>query len=284
MAYECIYIFDNKEDRRNVQKYQELAEVICRVKGFLEPRAICRARKMNIFHEVENGYEKQDYLPVYKKDIFLLVYGRPHLLNKASLYEMVLTDTERELVDHLLIGNPEHAGEDFWYENIRAEVKGRIFGNTAELMRKPEDKARDGQPRNGKYFYTLVDSEGTVAIACEDEIQGIIEHDPNFIRSHLVIWEGEAADIETAVRRMENSIDGKDVYTPDNAVKLPLYDYYAILLKYFIRLNKSCSNLPGNFWDWLTKEKEGLYFMRAWIYETMSMLIYDQEDSEDTAA
>ena len=51
MACECMYIFDNTEYRRNMKKYKELEDIICRVKGYLEPLSLYKAKKMNVFQK-----------------------------------------------------------------------------------------------------------------------------------------------------------------------------------------------------------------------------------------
>lgn len=71
MACECMYIFDNTEYRRNMAKYKELEDIICRVKGYLEPLSLYKAKKMNVFQKFNT--EDEEYLPIYKKDLLLWV-------------------------------------------------------------------------------------------------------------------------------------------------------------------------------------------------------------------
>ena len=271
MACECMYIFDNTEYRRNMKKYKELEDIICRVKGYLEPLSLYKAKKMNVFQKF--NAEDEEYLPIYKKDLLLWVYGRPHLHTQEALYEAAETDSERDLIRHLLIGIPDHMNEDFWYENTGERVKKRLYSNAAELMRKPDYMTGDGLAQNGKKFYIVGDLKGNIDIGEKEGVEFLSSTDPDYIHSHFVIHEITASDPETAVQAANKWLHTTHICIGD--MEFELAEYYCILFKYFVRLNKSNPDLPGNFWEWLADGNEEQYFFMAYLYHTTNIVAYE---------
>ena len=51
--------------------------------------------------------------------------------------------------------------------------------------------------------------------------------------------------------------------------------FKSILFKYFVRLNKSNPDLPGNFWEWLADGNEEQYFFMAYLYHTTNIVAYE---------
>ena len=94
MKAESVYIFKNTEDRRNVENYQRLAEMLCRIDGIIKPTELAETRKADRFYkDYDDAQERvpkvRPYFETRKHDLFLWVFGQLSLNDKEELYRIV---------------------------------------------------------------------------------------------------------------------------------------------------------------------------------------------------
>lgn len=272
-----VYIFNRKKDRRNVAMYQKLAELICRVDGFISPQNIAEARKADLFYDnYDDAYEgNTEALPFFetkKRDLFLWVEGQYYLNDKRYLYEVAETAEEQELIDKLLIGYTYHYKAGSWFRETDDKVATRDFGKAAELMRKPEYRASEASPHEGDWYYFIQGEDGSGFTAPAAEAPGFCGQFENFFNRHIVSYEFAASSKKEADEKVHEvmlepciEVEGQKIHRAY---------YYDILFLYFRRLQKSTPDLPANFWDWLTPDKEEQYFECALLYEQTNIFMY----------
>lgn len=280
-----VYIFNKKKDRRNVAMYQKLAELICRVDGFIRPQNIAEARKADRFYNnyddaYENNKETPPYFETKKRDLFLWVEGQYYMNDKKYLYEVAKSAEETELIDKVLIGYTYHYEAGSWFRETDDEVPTRDFGKATELMRKAEYKVKESEPHEGEWYYFIQGEDGTgftVSAAKVPELFGDIK---NFFNRHIVSYEFAALSQKEAEEKVDKVMMKPCIEV--DGLKIHRAYYYGILFLYFRRTQKSTTNLPANFWDWLVPDKEEQYFKYAMLYEQTHVFMHERSD-EDVA-
>lgn len=271
-----VYIFNKKRDRRNVAMYQKLAELICRVDGFISPQNIAEARTAERFYDnyddaYEGNIETLSCFETKKRDLFLWVKGHYYLNEKKYLYDVAETADERELIDKLLIGYTCHYKAGVWFRNTDNKVPTRDFGKATELMRKPEYRVSESNPHEGDWYYFIQGEDGTGVTIASDDAPVICKEIKNFFNRHIVSYEFAASSKQEADEKVNKVMLQPCIEVEGHRIHRAYY--YDILFLYFRRLQKSTTNLPANFWDWLTPDKEEEYFERALLYEQTHMSI-----------
>ena len=282
-----VYIFSKKRDRRKVAMYQKLAELICRVDGFISPQNIAEARKADRFYNnYDDAYEGNTEIPPYfetkKRDLFLWVEGQYYMNDKKYLYEVAKTAEEKELIDKLLIGYTCHYEAGSWFRETDDEVPTRDFGKATELMRKAEYKVKESEPHEGQWYCFVQTQGGAGFTAPLAELPLLAEKIDNFYNSHVVTYELAAQDLKEAEEKSHRIMLEPYKTVEGQGRTLNRAQYYDILFLYFRRIQKSTTDLPANFWDWLVPDKEENYFKYAMLYQQTNVVI--QERNNENAA
>lgn len=281
MRVHYIYIFKNKEDRRNEEMYKKLAEMVCRTDGFTSPQNIARAKKSDRYYDfyAEDSSEHANAVPLFethKNDLFLWMEGETPIDDLSYLYEIAETDEERTLIDNVLPGYTTHYEEGFWFEELPLEVESKIFGKSTELMRRLEDKEKYKDLENDNHYYFIQREDGQCYIVSDSQLPELYDF-YDFYNRFFVSCEIIAPDKETAARRLQNRMVRPVMQVDGINEKIGKADYYLYLFQYFRRLQKTTKSLPANFWEWLDSYPEEKLLNAALLYAKYNLVMYEMD-------
>lgn len=278
MKTASVYIFNNKEDRRNKEMYKKLADLICRIDGPINTQNIAEARKADRFYKTydESVEREPKVLPHFetrKGDLFLWVDGVYHMNDTRYLYEAAETLEEKELADKVLIGYTSHHEEGYWFRDIDSDIPRKVLGKATELMR--QDKYKNGDTKDGTMFYAILNDVGTVILWTKEEAETAAKS-KEFVNTHIVIYESVASDLNDFKKKSDEAMK-RIVAVPGSDEQIDRYTYYDMMFNYFIRLQWTYKSLPANFWDWLKTEGKDCFEMARIFYQT-KVFLYDCSD------
>lgn len=158
-------------------------------------------------------------------------------------------------------------------------IPKRILRNVKSLMRRKEHREEQANPEMGERYYFIQDANGEGFLMLAEEAEGMPKTE-EFLGEHFVACEIVAFN-EAEARNMVRLTMNKPFETVPGTVSEPKkeitrMEYYDILFRYFRRAHMAGADIPDNFWDWLTPEKEKDYFQNALIYTQSHFFMMDE--------
>ncbi len=278
MKTASVYIFNNKEDRRNKEMYKKLADLICRIDGPINTQNIAEARKADRFYKtydesVEGSPKVLPHFETRKGDLFLWVDGGYHMNDTRYLYEAAETLEEKELVGKVMIGYTSHHEEGYWFRDIDSNIPRKVLGKATELMRQEKYKNKD--TKDGTMFYAILNDVGMVIPWTKEEAEEAAKS-KEFVNTHIVIYENTASDPNDFKKKTDEAMK-RCVSVRGTSEPIDRYTYYDMMFTYFLRLQWTYKSLPANFWDWLKADGKDCFEMAQILYQTR-VFLYDCSD------
>lgn len=282
MKAESVYIFKNTEDRRNVENYQKLAEMLCRIDGIIKPTKLAETRKADRFYkDYDDAQERvpkvRPYFETRKHDLFLWVFGQLSLNEKEELYRIVRNEEEKRLVDQLMIGYACLYQSMGRFRDLDIKIKTRDFGKATELMRREKYKSMEAKAEKGQWYYVIQGEDGSLFSVKSDEIEPFTKLE-FFFNRHIVPLEFEAGGKEEAEDMVQRMMRKPCITVEGLGEKISRAEYYDLLFSYFRALQMSAPDMPADFWDWLRPEKEQRYFENALFFYDTRVLTWDHNE------
>lgn len=277
MKIASVYIFNNKEDRRNEENYKKLAELICRIDGPINTQNIAETRKADRFYKthaesMEDNPKILPYFETRKGDLFLWVDGKYEMHDTRYLHDVAETLEEKELADKVLIGYSSHHEEGYWFRDIDSNIPRRVLGKATELMSQEKYK---NDTKDGTMYYAIMNDVGMVIPWTKEEAEEAAQS-KEFVNTHIVIYENTASDPNDFKKKTDEAMK-RCVSVRGASEPIDWYTYYDMMFNYFLRLQWTPKTLPADFWDWFKTDGKDCFEMAHILYQTR-IFLYDCSD------